>query len=111
LVQAVERLKSMAVAHPGRMQPASRPWEPAVIFNPSDEELLLSLAGDRIWRSLQLAPLGTLTKVQEDNPGFGNEVIEYPCIEIVRVDAAGMGPQFCALLPVTRRVSLKETTP
>ena len=107
LVQALDRLKPRAAAHPGRTMSGSRPWEPPSVYQPTDDELLVSLAGDRVWRSLQLAPPGILAKVHLDNPSFTADAIEYPHIEIVRVEVAGTGPRLYAKAPVLRRVNLR----
>ena len=109
LAGAVERLQPLAAANPGLAQPGTQPWDPAVVYHPTDEELILSLAGDRIWRALQLAPPGILAKVRADNPSFTIDAIEYPHIEIVRIDVAGSGSRLYALPPVKRHVNLKET--
>ena len=106
LVQALDRLKPRAAVHPDRTMSGSRPWEPPSVYEPTDDELLVSLAGDRVWRSLQLAPSGILTKVHLDNPSFTADAIEYPHIEIVRVDVAGLGGCLYAMPPVLRRVNL-----
>ena len=106
LVQSLDRLKPCAAAHRGRTQAGARPWEPATVYEPTDDELLVSLAGDRVWRSLQLAPPGILTKVYLDNPSFTAAAIEYPHIEIVRVEVAGTGGCLYAMPPVLRRVNL-----
>lgn len=106
LVQAIERLRPRAAVHPGRTHLGSQPWEPAMVYEPTDEELLLSLAGDRIWRSLQLAPPGILAQVRRDNPSLTADAIEYPHIEIVRVEVAGTGPRLYAKAPELRRLNL-----
>lgn len=111
LVHAVERLKPLAAAHPGHARAAAQPWEPTRCWEPSDEELLLSLAGDRIWRSLQLSPPGTLARMRAENPGFAVRELEYPHLEITCVEVAGTGPRYCALSPVARRLVLQDTTP
>ena len=107
LVQALDRLKPRAAAHLGRTQAGSQPWEPRSVYDPTDDELLVSLAGDRVWRSLQLAPPGILAKVHLDNPSFAADAIEYPHIEIVRVEVAGTGAFLYAMPPVLRRVNLR----
>jgi hypothetical protein len=107
LVQWLEHNQAMAAAHPGVKQPGGKPWEPAAVYLPTDEELLVSLAGDRVWRSVQLAPPGTLASVQASHPDFSAAAIEYPHIEIVRVKVMGTGPQLYALPPVPRHVNLK----
>ena len=108
LVQALETLKPAAAAHPGRTRAGSLPLEAAAVYEPTDEELLLSLAGDRLWRSLQLAPPGALSQVRANNPQLTADSIEYPHIEIVRVEMAGSGPRFYAMAPVVRRLGLRE---
>ena len=107
LVQALAQLAPRAAAHPGKPRAGSQPWEPATVYEPTDDELLLSLAGDRIWRSLQLVPPGTLAQVRRDHPELTADAIEYPHIEIVRVAVAGTGPRLYAKPPESRRVNLR----
>jgi hypothetical protein len=109
LVQAIERLKPIAAQHPGRSQPGTPALgEPPTVYVPTDDELLLSLAGDRIWRSLRIAPPGTLASVREKNPGWSPGTVQCPHIEIVRAAVAGSGLHVFALPPVTRPLKLGE---
>src|SRR5262249_31244202 len=106
LLKVIEGLNPIAAAHKGSTQAGSpRLGEPATVYAPTDDELLLSLAGDRIWRSLQLMPPGTLDGVRQQNPDWKMEPVEYAHIEIVRVNAAGSGPHVFALAPAPRNLS------
>ena len=108
LVMAIERLRGLAAAHPGHSRAGEPPMgEPSTVFMPSDEELLLSLAGDRIWRSLQLAPPGTVAGVRRNNPAWSGTPVEYPHIEIVQANVAGSGPHAYALPPVSHRLTFE----
>jgi hypothetical protein len=107
IVAVVEKLRPLAAARHGRVVRGSLPWEPAEVYEPSDDELLLSLAGDRLWRTTQIAPPGTLANVRRSAPSLP-AAIEYPHIEITRVDVAGNGTRYYAAPPVTRRINLKD---
>jgi hypothetical protein len=111
LVKAIERLKPLVVGHTGSTRLGSPPFEPATVYQPADEELLLSLAGDRIWRTLQIAPPGTVAAMRAAHPGFSVDRVEYPHIEITRVAVAGSGPRLYAQTPVVRSLNLKEGSP
>ena len=112
LVKAIAQLRPLAAAHPGNSRPGTPPLgEPASVYSPTDDELLLSLAGDRIWRNLQLAPPGALEDIRRRNPDWKPESIEYPHVEIVRVDVAGSGPHAFALFPESRRLGLGGSVP
>lgn len=105
LVAAIERLRPLAAAHPGTSRRGSHPWETGTVYEPSDDELLLSLAGDRVWRTTQIAPIGVVADVRAAHPDLP-EAFEYPHIEITRVEVAGTGPRYVAAPPQTRRVVL-----
>lgn len=107
LVAAIERLKPLAAAHPGSSRPRGLPWEPETVYVPSDEELLLTIAGDRVWRTTQIAPPGTLADLRRDHPDLPAS-FEYPHIEVSRIEVAGTGPQYLAVPPQLRRVMLGE---
>ncbi len=105
LVAAIERLRPRAAAHPGRSRQGSQPWEPGDVYEPTDDELLLSLAGDRVWRTTQIAPPGVVADVRAVHPDLP-AAFDYPHIEVTRVDVAGMGPRYIAAPPQSRRVTL-----
>jgi hypothetical protein len=108
LVKTVARLKLLAARHPGREAEGSVPLgEPALVYLPSDEELLLSLAGDRIWRSLQIAPVGTVEDLRRRHPDWEASPIDYPQIEIVEVKVEGTGPRLFARPPRMRHLQFK----
>lgn len=102
----VEKMKPMLAAAKGSSRTGSMPWEPAVIYTPSDEELLVSLAGERVFHTVSIAPPGALEEMRRANPSFYPASLTYPHIEIQRVDVAGSGPRYYALPPVDRTVQL-----
>jgi hypothetical protein len=108
LVAAVEKLKPIAAAHHGASRPRGKPWEPEKVYEPSDEEILLSIAGDRVWRTTQIAPAGTLDRIRGAHPDLP-QAFEYPHLEVSRIEAAGTGPVYVAAPPETRRVGLAGT--
>jgi len=103
LLQAMEKLLPLAATHPGHSHTRGKSWEPETVYEPTDDELLLSLAGDRVWRSLQLAPPDVLERVAAENPSL-HRPIDYPHIEIVRLEVAGTGPEIFALPPVNKHL-------
>jgi hypothetical protein len=110
LVQAVERLRQQVEAQQ-RMPRASAKANVSASRAPTDDELLLSLAGDRLSRAIQAAPPGTLSKLRADTPTFKVQFVEYPHIEFSLEEDAPVSMKPTALPPVTRRVDLTDRAP
>lgn len=105
LVTTIDKLKPAAAANKGGSHTGMMPWEPAVIYDPTDDELMLSIAGDRLWRSMQIAPADAIESMRAANPNLP-ATVTYPHIEITRVGVAGSGPRYYAAPPVERVVRL-----
>jgi hypothetical protein len=110
LVEAVERLRQEIEAQRHMARVAGKnPISGSRL--PTDDELLLSLAGDRLSRVVQAAPPGTLSKLRADTPTFKAAYLEYQHIEFNTDEDAPESLRFSSLPPVTRRVELVERKP
>lgn len=104
LVQAIKRLQSLAASKRGNTRAGVPPLEPEKVHEPTDEELLLSLAGDRLRRTVQQTSQWVLAAIRRSNKAFMPLELEYPHIEIRRVENAGSWSHYVALPPVARYV-------
>lgn len=104
LVSFIEKQREAALAHPG----VRRQGEAGEVYEPSDEELILSLAGDRLFRTVSIAPPGVLAQARPSWPADLPSAVIYPAIRIERIEGSGTGPRHVAHPPTPRSVSLTE---
>lgn len=105
LAECVARTAGAARTDRGGSHTGSLPWEPEVMYNPTDSEVIASVAGDRLWRTTQIAPMGSVAEARR--VWGGPETVSYPHLEVTRVDVAGTGVRYYARPPVERTITLR----